>query len=56
MQVEINGNDLVAAVAAQRNNAMDDAANNAATIQGLLRRIAELENQLATDANKPAET
>lgn len=54
MQINIDGNDLLAAVAEQRNNAMDDAANNAAANKALLRRIAELEKQIA-DADKPDE-
>ena len=45
MKVEIDGNDLCAAVAEQRNNALDDAANNAAAIKALLRRIAALETE-----------
>lgn len=53
MEIDIDGNDLVAAVAEQRNDALDDAANNAAVNKALLRRIAELEKQLA-DATKPA--
>lgn len=52
MNIELNGNDLLAVVSEQRNEAMDNAANNAATIQTLLRRISELEKQIA-DANKP---
>ena len=51
--IELNGNDLLAAVQAQRNNALDDAANNAAAIQALMRKIADLEKQLA-DTTKPA--
>ncbi len=47
MNVELKGEDLLAAVQAQRNDAMDDAANNAATIQALLRRISALESELA---------
>lgn len=53
MDIDIQGADLLAAVQEQRNNAMDDAANNAAAIQALLKRIADLERQLA-DATKPA--
>jgi hypothetical protein len=61
MKMQIDGNDLLAAVAGQRNDALDDAANNAAKMQALLRlvaerdkRIAELEKQIA-DASSPAE-
>ena len=61
-QIPIEGNDLCAAVQAQRNDALDAAANNGAAIQTLLRviaqreqRIAELEKKLA-DASKPEAT
>lgn len=58
-RIEIDGNDLASALQAQRNEAQDSAANNAAAIQTLLRtlaakdeKIADLEKQIA-DANKP---
>lgn len=54
MKIDIDGNDLLAAVQAQRNDALDDAANNAAAIQSLQRRLVALEKQLA-DATKPAD-
>ena len=50
MNVEISGEDLLKAVQAQRNDAADEAANNAAAMQSLLRRIADLEKQLAAKA------
>ena len=50
--IQLDGNDLLAAVQSQRNSALDDAANNAATIQALLKKVAELEKKLA-DATKP---
>lgn len=46
MKVDINGNDLLAAVQAQRNDAADSAANNAAAMAALQRRILELEAKL----------
>ena len=52
MKIELTGEDLLAAVQAQRNDAQDDAANNAATIQALLRRIANLEKELADATSK----
>lgn len=53
MAITIDGNDLLAAVQAQRNDALDDAANNAAAIQALKRKIEELEKRLAS-ASTPA--
>lgn len=52
--IDLDGNDLLAAVQAQRNEAMDTAANNAAAIQALQRRILQLEKQIA-DSDKPKE-
>lgn len=54
MKIELDGNDLLAAVQTQRNNALDDAANNAATIQSLLRQIAALEKKLADTTKSDA--
>ena len=57
-QIALDGNDLLAAVQAQRNSALDDAANNAAAIHALRRRIAELEAELkqkADDGNEHAD-
>lgn len=44
--VQLDGNDLLAAVQAQRNDAMDAAASNAAAMQALRRKIQELEAKL----------
>lgn len=46
MKIDIEGHDLLKAVKEQRDQQADAAANNAAAIQVLLRRIAELESEL----------
>ena len=58
MKIEIEGKDLLLAVRSQRDEALDAAANNAAAIQALQRRIAELEAMLmlkAKDGNEHAD-
>ena len=45
--IPIDGIDLLNVVQRQRNDALDEAANKSAAIEGLLRRIAELEKQIA---------
>ena len=47
MQLNVPGADLLNALQKQRNDAMDDAANNAAMIAVLARRLGELEKELA---------
>lgn len=58
MPINLDGNDLIAVLQEQRNNALDNAASNAATIKALLRQIETLEKQIADttksdDATKP---
>ena len=47
MDINVDGNDLLAVVAKQRNDALDEAANNAARVAALMRKIEELEKKLA---------
>ena len=47
MDINVDGNDLLAIVAKQRNDALDEAANNAARVAALMRKIEELEKKLA---------
>lgn len=47
MPINLDGNDLIAVLQEQRNNALDNAASNAATIKALLRQIETLEKQIA---------
>ena len=49
--MEVNGNDLIAALTNQRNAAMNDAAQQFALLQAALREIAELKER----ADKPKE-
>ena len=47
MNFQIDGNDLLAVVQKQRNDALDEVANNAAAVQALLKQIAGLQGEIA---------
>lgn len=54
--MQVDGNDLMAALKAQRNGSLDEAAMLKAALDGAGRRIAELEAALAKRAKKKSET
>lgn len=55
MNIQVQANDLIEAITAQRNKAQEDSAINLAVANQLQRRVVELEAELKRrDAEKPA--